>query len=226
MKIAVVSQNNSEIKKLVEKYKFEIVKKNPEIVICAGGDGTILLSERLYPFIPKLVIKTSKTFRKYDYTLDQLELILELIKQKKYKIIEENKIEAEFKGEKLVALNEIQVRQRYPNVALRFSISVNGKTYKNLIGDGVIVSTPFGSTGYYKSAGGKRFTKGIGIVFNNLYSNGIKNLIVNEKSKIKVRIERELSWLIRDNDKNFINLKPGDEVIISLSKNNARFIKV
>lgn len=226
MKVAVVSQNDRKIiEKLLKKHKFRIVKKNPDVVICSGGDGTILISERLYPSVPKLAIKTSKICRKCDYSPAQLEGILELLKEKKYKIIEEKKIKAEFKGKELVALNEIQVRHISPTVALRFSIFVDGKSYENLIGDGVIVATPFGSTGYYKSAGGKEFKKGIGIVFNNLYSSGKKSLVVSEKSKIRVKVERDRGLLIRDNDEKFVELKAGDEVTISLAKDEAKFLE-
>ena len=125
-----------------------------------------------------------------------------------------------------MALNEIQVRAKLPINALRFSISVNGKEYCDLIGDGVIVATPFGSTGYYKSTGGKKFTKGIGLSFNNLHNKRLKSFVSPEKSVIKTKIHRGPGWVVADNYERFFELKDGDISIIQKSENTARFIYV
>lgn len=225
MKAAVVNINgNKDIEKTIKK-EVDIVKKNPDFVISVGGDGTLLLSERLYPSVPKLAIKTSRICRKCDYTPSQIIAVLRMMKEGKYKIKEESKIEAKFKNKKIVALNEIQIHNKNPSVALRFSVEINKKKYKNLIGDGVIVATPFGSTAYYKSAGGRPFKKGIGIVFNNLYSGKRRSFVTNEKSKIIITVERNEGWLIRDNDDKFFDLKKGDKIIVTSAKDKAKFIK-
>ncbi len=225
MKVAVVSQkNNDALLKILKNNDFEITRTKPDIIVVNGGDGTILYSERLYPGIPKITLKTSKICRKCDYSPKIFDAILHKIKENKYKIIEMTKVEASFKGKKLVALNEIQVRHKNPTVAIRFSISINGKKIDNIIGDGVIVAGPFGSTAYYKSAGGKAFDKGLGIVLNNIYTNSKKNFIVSEKSRIEVRINREYALLLRDNDNKFYTIKPGERVIITKSNEKSKFI--
>ncbi len=226
MKFAIVGRNNNKwIVKLLKKHKFKIVKKNPNFVICNGGDGTILYGERVYPGIPKLAIKTSKVCRKCDYAPKHLDYLLQRIKQGKYRITEMTKIKASFKGKELVALNEIQVRHKMPTKAIRISLFVNGKAYRDVIGDGVIVATPFGSTAYYKSAGGKAFKKGIGIVFNNVYSDGERSFVVTDKAKIRVKVEREHALLIADNYEKFVELKPRDEVKIGLARSKCRFLQ-
>lgn len=225
MKVSIVSKaKNKKLGKSLRKHGFKIVKTNPDLVIANGGDGTILYSERLYPGIPKLALKTSKVCRKCDYTPKHFNILLEKIVKKKYKIIEMTKVEARFKGKKLVALNEIQVRHKNPTVAIRFSVSLNGKKIENVIGDGVIVAPPFGSTGYYKSAGGKPFNSGIGLVFNNMYTEGKKSYVLPEKSKVKFKLSREDALVIRDNDGKFYAIKPRDQVTISTSQERARFL--
>lgn len=226
MKTAIISQNDKKwLIKILKTHGFEIVHKNPDLVIANGGDGTILYSERLYPGIPKVAVKTSKVCRKCDYTPQHFDILLHRIANKKYKIIEMAKVEARFKGKRLVALNEIQVRHKNPTVAIRFSVSLNGKKIENIIGDGVIVATPFGSTAYYKSAGGKAFKRGMGIVFNNMYSDGERSFVLPDKAKIRVRVDREDAFLIRDNDNKFYTVKSGEQVTISLAKEKARFLQ-
>jgi NAD+ kinase len=230
MKVAICSRiKRKKLRKILLKFGFKVMNRNPDFVLCYGGDGTVLFSERKFPSIPKLVVKdvkTSRVCRKYDIPSTKIESALQKIKSKKYEIIEEMKLEANFKGKKLTALNEVQVHNKLPTRAIRFSLKVNGKFFDNLIGDGVIVATPFGSTAYYSSVGGRKFEKGIGIAFNNLYSKKIKSFVVSENSKVIVKIKRGPALLIVDNYEKFIQLKEGDKVVIRKSEEKARFIDV
>jgi NAD+ kinase len=226
MRVAIVSQNNLSIIKQLQSMKLEIVEEDPDIVISIGGDGTILLSERLYPDIPKLVIKTSNTCRRCQYRKSQIKSILKLVMKGKYKIKEEKKIETKFKSFRLVALNEIQLHNKKPTVALRFSVKADGFEQRNVIGDGLIIATPFGSTGYYNSITGKAFKKGIGLAFNNPHNIKLKGIVLDENAKVNVKVLREEGWLIRDNDDNFIDIKKGERFKAYISKETAKFIKI
>ena len=141
-----------------------------------------------------------------------------------YQIHSEMKLEAEAKGETLVGLNEIQVHLKLPIYAVRFSLSVNGKDCDDLIGDGVIVAAPFGSTAYYSATGGKSFEKGIGISFNNLHYKKMDSFVVDEDSVVKLTVSRGPAWLLADNNENFVELTAGDAVSIRKSASAANFI--
>ena len=208
------------------KYDFRIVKKNPDFILCYGGDGTILLCERKFPQIPKLIIKKSVKCRKCDYAPNQIDEVLSKIREREYKIQTEIKLETEIDDNKIVGLNEIQIRAKLPIYALRFSTSIDGETFENLIGDGLIVATPFGSTGYYKSTGGDQFLKGIGVSFNNLHNRRIKSMVVSENSIIKTEIDRGPALVISDNYEQFFELKDNETSIIKKSDNLAKFIYI
>ena len=64
LKVVVVGKDKRNIEKILKKYNLKLVKKNPDIVISYGGDGTILLSERLFPNIPKLFLRHSSICNK------------------------------------------------------------------------------------------------------------------------------------------------------------------
>ena len=135
-----------------------------------------------------------------------------------------SKLEAKYKDKKLTALNEVQLHTKLPIRAMRFSLSADGKKFENLIGDGVIISTPFGSSAYYSSVGGRKFNKGIGICFNNLHNKKIKSFVVPENSRIMVKIDRDEAWLAADNHEKLISLNPSDSVIVKKSNQVAKFI--
>ncbi|MFZ7138381.1 MAG: hypothetical protein ACOWW1_08190 [archaeon] len=214
----------STVKEILTAEGFEVVDKNPDFVVCYGGDGTVLFGEREYPEVPKLILKTSRVCRPYDYDPDKFRDYLKRIKAGDYQIYSEMKVETTAKGKKLVGLNEIQIHLKLPIYAVRFLFSVNGKQYDELIGDGVIVSTPFGATGYYKATGGKFFEQGIGISFNNLHNKKEPSIVVPVDSVIGLTVTRGPAWLLADNNEDFIELDAGDSVEIQKSKSMANFI--
>lgn len=221
--LVVFRRDASEVKNCLIEKGFELVENDPDFVVCYGGDGTVLFGERKFPGVPKLIIKTSRACRIYDYTLNDLPDLLSRIKASDYQIHSEMKIETEAKGENLVGLNEIQVHLKLPIYAVRFSLSVNGKKYDGLIGDGVIVATPFGSTAYYRATGGKSFKEGIGVSFNNLHNSDVKSFVTHENTIVKLIITRGPAWLLADNNENFVDLEAGDAVTIKKSKSTANF---
>ena len=226
MKIVIFGRN----KEVISKYKKQIKKnslvydeKNPDIVISLGGDGTFLMAERVYPGVPKLLIRDKNVCIKCDW--DSLSPILNRLKNGKYKIEEHRKLEAIYK-KKVFAINDIVIRNDNPVHAIRFFLSVNGKRVNGeLIGDGVVIATPFGSTAYYYSITKKTFKKGIGIAFNNL-AEKLENMNVSDNAKVDIKITRGNATLSWDNEEKTPILKKGDKIIIKLSKETAKIVKI
>ena len=226
-RVLVISKGKAgEVEKLLMEKGFEVVEVAPDFVVCYGGDGTILFAERKFPQIPKLIIKRLNVCRKCDYMTKDVDRVLQKIRNEEFKIQKKMKLVAEFKKRKLVGLNEIQVHNRLPIYAVRFSVTVDGKELDNLIGDGVIVATPFGSTGYYRSTGGEKFEKGIGVSFNNLHNKRIKSFVASEDSTVTIKVTRGPAWLMADNNENFLELKSKDVLTVKKSESTANIIYV
>lgn len=225
MKVAVVGRHRRYVEEELPKYGLKLSKKNPDVVISYGGDGTILQSEIMYPGIPKIFIRHSYLCIKChgdEYT----KFLRYLSKKKKFKIIKEIKVEASVNGKKLVGMNEVNIVSEKPIFAVRFDLSVNGKSIaRNVIGDGVVVATPFGSRAYFYSIARKTFKNGLGIAFNNSRKK-MKNLVIKDSSIIKVKILRDGGWVIADNNPKFIHVSAGDVITVRKSKKMAKTIKI
>ncbi|MCW3980339.1 MAG: hypothetical protein NWF11_02580 [Candidatus Bathyarchaeota archaeon] len=224
-KALIVSlQESPEIESLLVEADFESVKKDPDFVVCYGGDGTLLYGERKFPGVPKLIVKKANAYRRIDYDLEGARDALMKIKHGQFRIQEEMKLEARFIERKLTGLNEIQIHTKRHICAIRFSLAVDGKKFENLIGDGAIIATPFGATGYYKSTGGKHFEKGIGISFNNLHNRRVKSFVVSDKSVVRLKVARGPALILADNDDKDFQLDENDVSSIRKSRVKARFI--
>lgn len=227
MKIAITgSRDVKEIISEVRRAGIKADNEKPDFVIAYGGDGSILWAEDRYPSVPKITIKGSETANKCMYEKKDIRTILERLKSGKYKILEEIKLEAVFDGNRLCALNEFQIRNSSFVRALRFSVSVDGSpVFGRVVGDGVIIATPFGASGYYYSAGGEKFKQGIGIALNNPHDyKGSRSIVASDSSEITVRVLREDGILLFDNCEKIFRLKPEDTVVIRRAKENAKFI--
>jgi NAD+ kinase len=218
------------IKKLLLKKGFIISAYKPDIIVSYGGDGTFLTCERNYPSVPKILLRNEgEKTKEIDVTIDEFEVCLNKLKKGFYKIVEFFKVEAIANNKRLIGLNEVQIRNKLPIEALRFNVRIDGKSIENVIADGIIVATPFGSTGYYSSAGGKKFKNGIGICLNNPHNIKEKSkrcFVVDDRKKILVKINYGDAYLAADNSRNIIGLREGDEVKIKKSEEKARVIKI
>jgi len=229
MKVAVVGLARKLIESKLPEYDLKLDKKNPDVVISFGGDGTALYAERIYPGIPRVMIRHSKICEKCKIGEHDFSKVLNALKEKKYKVVEEIKVEGVVNNDykrKLVGLNEISIHHKIPNKTIRLSIKVNGKVVSDLmIGDGIVVATPYGSTAYFYSITRKKFSKGLGLAFNNS-KELMKPLILSDDSIVEAEVVRGYGLVTADNDERVIPIKTGDVLKVQKSKEKAKLIEI
>ena len=228
MRIAVVGLRKKFLERTLIEAGFKLIEKKPDIVISFGGDGTALLAERLYPGVPRLMIKHKrdcKDCKKHDFSK-----IIEALKKRRFKVVKEIKVEGIVNGDKrkrLIGLNEISIHHKIPTKTVTFRVKVNGKIIaRSAKGDGLIVSTPYGSGAYFYSVCKRRFSKGLGIAFNNCKERLKKCRVVNENSIIEVEILKDKGLLVADNNPVMIPLREGDRIRIRKAREFARIIEI
>ena len=216
MKLAVIGKEIEALKKKVKEGGFEYDKDNPDIVICYGGDGIFLIGERVYPGIPKVLVKGSPISNKGQDI--KIEKVLEKFEKKEYSIQKIKKLKAiytgAFENRSLIGVNDIVIRNSLPTEALRFKVKTKNFN-QEFIGDGLVIATNYGSSrgAYFYSITQKEFKKGIGIAFNNVTKKQ-KQKIISEKDSIEIEITRGPGVLVADNNRDYINLERGDKIKI------------
>lgn len=216
MKVLLTGKNSKDIVSLVKNLGFEIVTSGPDAVISYGGDGTLLFSERAYPGIPKLPIRNSLLCNKCPKH-DEIILLKKLLTDK-LNLKEYRKLEITILYQTFTALNDFVIRNTQPIHTIRFQTTV---TNKLLIGDGVVISTPFGSSGYFKSITGSTFKKGFGLCFNNT-TEQLTPVFFKENGTITIKLIRGTATLSFDNNPDIFNIDEGSELTFKLSDQVAR----
>jgi NAD+ kinase len=215
-------EKGERVKTDVEKQGFVYTRNEPDFIITVGGDGTFLEAERDSPGIPKLLVRDSLIcFKCHDEPLDEM---LEIIQSGNSRIEEIIKLEVIHKDEPLLAVNDMILRNENPTRAIRFKVSLDGEIVdENAIGDGVVVATPFGATGYYRSVTRSTFEEGIGIAFNNPTQEK-DPLVMAEKSEVMIEITRGPGQLAVDNNPKILRVEEGDRLLVRKASTVARLL--
>ena len=228
-KVLIFGANESAIRKAVEKAGFKIVVKDPDFVISYGGDGTLMRAEHAIPGAPKIVLKGSAICKKCAPIPN--EDILRRVAKNEYDIEEMPKLEAmpimgKRQGKPFLALNDVIAHNADPRHAIRYHLWIDKqKIGGEIIGDGVVVATSFGSTAYYRSITDSFFEVGIGLAFNNSTEQS-DHIVLREDRVIKIEIARGPAVVYADNQEGVAALKDGDSVIVQKSKKTAKIVQV
>ena len=140
--------------------EFELLCKTCDILVTLGGDGTLIsVVRRSFTYdIPVLGVYAGNLGFLADISMDELDQFVENIVNNKFRIDERSVLEVKIirDGEEITmhAFNDIVLTRPSISNMIHIETLVDGKAFNTYYGDGVIVSTPTGSTAYNLSAGG------------------------------------------------------------------------
>ncbi|NOY80212.1 MAG: hypothetical protein GXP31_04315 [Kiritimatiellaeota bacterium] len=216
VRVALCGRNLADLRRFLEPFPVELTTDVPELVISYGGDGALLGAEREYPGVPKFPLRDSRSNDKCPEHGEK-ELLSRLFADRLHRTTM-MKLESDA-GERgrVVAVNDIVVAKRIISSAVRYRVWLDDELYANqIVGDGLVAATPFGSTGYYRSITHSLFRLGIGLAFNNS-TEPTDHLVVASDTKVTVEIIRGPAVLLGDNAPARIRLRRGDRVSITVS---------
>jgi NAD+ kinase len=139
---------------------FDMLCQNSDFLVTIGGDGTLISAvRRSYRYqLPVLGIHAGKLGFLADLDFAELEIFVDKMLAGEYRIDQRAVLQATIvtpNGQsEIFAFNDIVLTR--PSIAkmIRLETFVDGRSFNTYYGDGVVISTPTGSTAYNLSAGG------------------------------------------------------------------------
>ena len=192
--------NFNRIKKLTKEYDY---------VVSIGGDGTILRSadEIGKLSIPIIGLNKGRLGFLANSPVEVFDSLIDKIQASEFKISERSIIQVEFEGNIKNALNEISVSRKNTTSLITIDTKLDNQYLNTYWADGLIISTPTGSTGYSLSCGGpiimpdsKNFVL-TPIAPHNLNA---RPLVISDEKKIEISINgRESEYFVSADSKIF-----------------------
>lgn len=209
----------------------------PSLVIVLGGDGTLLAVARIFASFGTPILSVNVGFLGFltEVRLADLYATLESWCDGCHSLDERAMLHAElWRGTKKVssytALNEIVVSKGEIARMGEFAVELDGRPVARFRADGVIVSTPTGSTAYTLAANGPILTPDVdAMVVTPICPHllTLRPIVVRGDAVLTVRVEGvpELALLTVDGQQ-AVELKRGDEVRCNRSNSTVKLVRL
>ena len=196
---SIFLENNIRFNKSISTFNsYETLKNKADFLLSIGGDGTLLKAVTYVreSEIPIMGINTGRLGFISSISADQIDDAITDILKGNYKINERTLLELSsdknlFK-EKNFALNEVAVSKKDTSSMIRIDAYVDDEFLNTYWADGLVVSTPTGSTGYSLSCGGPIImpgTNNIIITPNAPHNLNVRPIVIDDNSVIKLKVE-------------------------------------
>lgn len=215
---------------LEKKYKtfnsYSDLDQSFDILVSIGGDGTILRAATYVrnSGIPIIGINAGRLGFLAKVQKENIESFLQIVLNKEYTISERTLLNLEFSPKMPdfdhlnFAMNEVTVSRKDTTSMITIETSLNDEYLNSYWADGLIVSTPTGSTGYSLSCGGPVLTPEVeSLVITPIAPHNLnaRPLVIPDNTEIKLKVSgREEQYLVSL-----------DSRIISVSNNAVLIIK-
>ena len=202
--------------------------KESSFVITIGGDGTLLKAARFYAPMdtPIFGINLGRLGFLAQANIDEIDFAIDSLINEKYKIQSRMMLSA-CEG-KILALNDIVIKGDTFSRTSKLFLSINGKVVCDYLADGIIISTPTGSTAYTLSAGGPVISpelESIVIVPICPHTLTSRPLVIPAEEKIEISGRINCSNLkISADGQNTLDINANDSIIIQKSNTKAKLV--
>lgn len=202
-----------------------------DAIVALGGDGTLLRANALALEVdlPVLGINIGRVGFLTEVELKDLEQACIHLSKDEYTIEQRMMLKASIDGQTALALNDIVVSRGGYSRLIGMDARVNGEMVGHYVADGLIVSTPTGSTGYSLSAGGPLVCPEVEcMLITPICAHSLQHrpVITSASQDIRIRLTEERSAMISVDGREPIEFPGGHELCITRSDAPARFIRL
>ncbi|VWL85147.1 NAD(+)/NADH kinase [Oceanivirga miroungae] len=229
--IKVVKKDGIDISKQLEILKengFIETNENVSYIFSFGGDGTILRAKNysLKHMVPIVAINFGKIGYMADIESKDIKKVIDSIKNNEYKLSKRYLLECNIDDKIIYALNDIVFKNEYIE---EIKLYDNNNLITSYRADGLIISTPTGSTAYALSAGGSiihpelrllnivaiasQYLSNRSLILkdtilkvvsdSNIYVDGLK---IGNKKNVSLKLSDKYVEILETNDMNYYNV--------------------
>jgi len=221
--LELINQNDEIEKNYSHFSTFEELDTSYDLFFSIGGDGTILKTITYVRDlgIPIAGINTGRLGFLATIKKEEIRASIDLILKKRFYLSPRSLVaintvpESEEFGKLNFAMNEIAVSRRNTTSMITVHTSLNDEFLNSYWADGLIISTPTGSTGYSLSCGGPvMMPEAENMVLTPIapHNLNVRPLVISDNKKIKLQVSgREDSYLVSLDSR--IHTLPNDTTI-------------
>lgn len=220
-----------EIRDYVSPCGIDDFEKKSDIVMSFGGDGTMLSAARsmINTDIPILGINVGKLGFLAEFSIDDFDQTIDDMLKGNYRIVNRTVLETTVNDEKIYALNEFVIEKKNTSRMITVEAFANENYIASIRADGLIITTPTGSTAYSLSCGGPILSPSAEVVCITPiapHTLTLRPLVVPDSNEITLRVSSPTgdAFLMADGQNTWI-LKNGDKVVIRRSESKVKLIK-
>lgn len=205
--------------------------KNSDFIIILGGDGTILRWSKKIAKFNKNILGINMGNLGYLTDVEKYEATTAIknVLNNNYIVEKRMMLSATINNKEYICLNEVNINNGNVSRMVKIGIDINGRFMEAFSADGLIISTPTGSTAYNLSAGGPILKPDIELMAityvcpHVLFS---RPYVVSSNDKIRAYVTNEDStaYLSFDGQES-IPIKYGEDVYIKKSSFYTNIIK-
>ncbi|MBA2484004.1 MAG: NAD kinase [Nitrosomonas sp.] len=221
----------------IDKYQvltLEEIGQQADLAVVIGGDGTMLnIARRLVPFdVPLIGVNQGRLGFLTDLSIDTMLETFGAILEGKYvterrMLLFTEVVRNEKSNFNALAFNDVVIYRGISSGMIEFEVRINDEYVYSLRSDGLIVTTPTGSTAYALSSGGPILHPGLDLIAlvpicPHILSN--RPIVVGPESKIEILMHGVADVRVNCDSHSSFDLEQADKIVVQRFPKTVRLL--
>jgi NAD+ kinase len=209
---------------------FNSLCEQSDFLVTIGGDGTLISVARRSLNYQKAILGINLGTLGFLTSLhpNDLNTFLDDFTNDNYQVDKRMMIDATIKGNQSVAFNDIVIKGKSITHMLNLDAYIDGKKFNSYYGDGLVISTPTGSTAYNLSAGGPVVLPLTGaFIVTPICAHSLtqRPLVLPAEFELEFKTANNDEAVVIVDGQDMYELKPNESVIINKAEQFAKLIR-
>ena len=195
---------------------------NETVIVAVGGDGNFIRTTQIAcdRDLPLFGVNCGRVGFLTEWTEDSFPEALKRIREGAYTIEKRSMLSVSVNGEPLRnCFNDLLVYKHSFSGVVQISLEIDGQQAGDLFGDGIVIATPTGTTGYSLSAGGPILSDGLeAMVVTPICAHTLqfRPVVCSMDSSVTITMDGK-GYLAADGDR-FRSVVRGDRITVTRSE--------